>query len=180
MFGIFYEEIGHNMGSLTGGNIRLVPYDRVYLELSWEWLRDPEIKTLTQTRDFTRAQQLAFFAALPERKDYKIWGLKTLEGHAIGAAGIKHIKGNTGESWCYIGERDWWGRGIGGQILTLCEEKARYLGLKQLTMFAATDNRRSISLYSKMGFMVDAERSTQKRVAMYKPIDVRSSGVRND
>ena len=24
--------------------VRLEPYDRTYLDLSWEWLRDPEIK----------------------------------------------------------------------------------------------------------------------------------------
>ena len=143
------------MQSLNVGQIRLEPYDRTYLDLSWDWLRDPEIKALTLTPDFTREQQLAFFASLPERADYKVWGVASDEGEKIGAAGIKHIDGPNGEFWCYIGERAWWGRGIGGRILELCEDQARELGVERLVMIAAADNVRSVRAFEKMGFVLD-------------------------
>lgn len=141
-------------------HIRFVSFDRRYLDLSWDWLRDPEIKKLTMAGDFTREQQVAFFETLPCRDDYKIWGVESVEGEPVGAAGIKNISGQEGEFWCYIGNKAWWGRGIGGEILLLCEEKAAELGLESLTMIAASDNSRSISAFEKMGFTPDAESST--------------------
>ena len=140
---------------MASAQIHLEPYDRTYLDLSWGWLSDPEIKALTLTPDFTREQQQAFFAALPGRADYKIWGVASDEGAKIGAAGIKHIDGANGEFWCYIGERAWWGRGIGGRILELCEEQAGALGVERLIMIAAASNTRSVRAFEKMGFVLD-------------------------
>ncbi len=131
--------------------VRLVPYDRAFLDLSWDWLRDPEIKALTMAADFTRDEQRAFFDGLADRADYKIWGVEG-DGVPIGAAGIKHIEGKVGEFWCYIGERDWWGRGVGGQILERCEDKAREIGLQHLIMIADSSNERSIRAFEKVGF----------------------------
>ena len=148
--------------------IRLVPYSREYLNLSWGWLNDPEIKALTMTPDFTRTEQLAFFDSLPDRKDYHIWGVEAPDGTPIGAGGIKNISGDIGEYWCYIGERDWWGRGVGRQILERCEEKASELGLRHLTMKASATNDRSIGLYAKMGFVHCPEKSTGDILIMIK------------
>ena len=135
--------------------IRLARYDRAYLDKSWEWLRDPEIKALTMASDFTREEQLKFFDELPSRPDYKIWGVESPEGIPIGAAGIKKIVGHAGEFWCYMGDREWWGRGLGGRILELCEVEARSLGLDKVTMIAAESNLRSVKAFEKMGFLVD-------------------------
>lgn len=152
------------------GSIRLVPYDRAYLDHSWDWLRDPELKALTLAGDFTREDQVAFFESLPQRTDYKIWGVESPEGDPIGAAGIKKIVGTSGEFWCYVGDRSWWGRKIGGQILELCEEKARELGLDHLTMIAGATNDRSISAFEKMGFTPDPESSSATIVQLSKSL----------
>ena len=149
--------------------VRLVEYDRAYLDRSWDWLRDPEIKELTMAGDFTREDQEAFFETLPTRGDYKIWGVEA-DGEPIGAGGIKKISGQIGEFWCYIGEREWWGRGVGGRILELCEDKARELGLEQLTMIAAARNDRSIGVFEKMGFRPDPEFSSATIAHLSKPV----------
>lgn len=143
------------MGSLDAGQVHLEPYDRNYLDLSWDWLHDPELKALTLTPDFTREQQQAFFASLAGRDDYRIWGVASDDGEKIGAAGIKHIAGTRGEVWLYLGARHWWGRGVGGRIIELCEEQARILGVERLFMIAATDNVRSVRAFEKTGFMPD-------------------------
>lgn len=150
-------------------DIRLVPYTRTYLDRSWTWLNDPEVKALTLTPDFTRAQQEAFYDSLSARPDYHLWGVAAGDA-PIGAAGIKHVVGTTGEFWCYIGERGWWGQGVGPRILTLCEEQARDLGLNQLTMVAAADNLRSIRAFEKMGFVLDPEASTAERAWLGKAL----------
>lgn len=156
------------MADVTTDSICLVPYDHTYLDKSWDWLRDPEIKALTLAPDFTREQQLDFFESLPDREDYKIWGVSAPDGDPIGAAGIKNISGNFGEFWCYIGEREWWGRRIGPRILELCEEKARELGVEHLVMIAASENERSIRAFEKMGFALDPESSTPTIVQLSK------------
>lgn len=156
------------MDEESANRIRLVPYSRDYLDRSWAWLNDPEIKALTMTRDFSHEEQLAFFESLPSRSDYRIWGVEAPDGTPIGAAGIKNIAGDTGESWCYVGERDWWGRGVGRQILERCEEKASGLGLRHLYMKASAINDRSIGLYAKMGFVRCPSRSTGEILTMIK------------
>ena len=158
--------------------IRLVAYNRAYLEKSWEWLRDPEIKALTLAGDFTRAEQEAFFEGLATRDDYKIWGVESLDGEPLGAAGIKKISGAAGEFWCYIGERSWWGRGVGGEILELCEEKAKELGLDLLTMIAAASNDRSIGAFEKMGFTPDPESSTATLSQLSKTVKMKVDVLR--
>lgn len=155
---------------MTTAKIHLEPYDRTYLDLSWDWLSDPEIKALTLTPNFTREQQQAFFAALPRRTDYRIWGVASEAGEKIGAAGIKHIDGAHGEFWCYIGEREWWGRGIGGRILELCEDQARILGVERLIMIAAADNVRSVRAFEKMGFTLDAVTPGERLVQLSKAV----------
>ena len=137
---------------MTSAPIVLVPFDRAYLDLSWEWLRDPEIKAMTMAGDFTREDQEKFFEGLPNRTNYKIWGVEGPDGVPIGAGGLKHIDGPTAEFWCYIGERAYWGQGLGGSVLTACEDKARSLGINHLTMVALETNERSVRAYAKMGF----------------------------
>lgn len=134
-------------------SIRLVPYSREYLDRSWEWLNDPETKRLTLTPDFTREDQIRFFASLPARDDYRIWGLE-LEGVGpIGAAGIKHISGSTGEYWGYIGEKQHWGQGLGRSILELVEAEAGSLGIDALVLRVAGYNQRAIRLYEHCGYV---------------------------
>ena len=41
--------------------VAFVEYTEEFLDLSWEWLNDPEIKLLTMTPDFSREDQRAFF-----------------------------------------------------------------------------------------------------------------------
>jgi RimJ/RimL family protein N-acetyltransferase len=148
--------------------IRLLSFDRRFLDCSFDWLNDPEIQALTLSKQVSRETQEAFFADLPSRVDYKIWGVAAPDGEPIGAAGIKNISGSSGEFWCYIGERDWWGRGIGPRILQLCEEEARTLGIEHLIMVAAADNDRSLRAFEKMGFALDAESSTPTIVQLSK------------
>jgi RimJ/RimL family protein N-acetyltransferase len=148
------------LASPVQGSIFLVPFDRSFLDRSWDWLRDPEIKKLTMAPDFNREDQLAFFAGLPRRADYKIWGV-VAGAQPIGAAGIKRISGESGEAFLYIGDKAWWGRGAGLEILRLCEAKAQELGLRELRMEAAPGNERSVRAFAKAGFVAEAHGEDQ-------------------
>lgn len=148
--------------------VTLVPFDIACLEKSWRWLSDPEIRELTMTPAFTREEQRRFFASLPARDDYFIWGVSLDKIGLIGAAGLKNHRGSLAEYWGYIGEREYWGKGIGRHMIAAVEEKARTLGFSELDLKVSTANKRATALYHKAGFVVDTSGSTPECLRMVK------------
>ena len=130
-------------------NISLVTFDRSFLEKSRLWLRDPEIKKLTMAPDFTNEEQELFFASLPEKTDYLIFGLILNAKIPLGVLGLKNIKKDSAEYWGYIGEKQYWGKGIGRQMLALAEKKALTIGISRLWLKVVEFNDRAIRLYEK-------------------------------
>jgi RimJ/RimL family protein N-acetyltransferase len=133
-------------------SLREVQYDERFLELSWIWLGDEEIRCLTMTPPFTKIQQRTWFDSLANRKDYLIWGIE-LDNLPIGAFGIKHIDNISGEYWGYIGEKKYWGQGIGHWMVKNAIAFAKDLGLQRLWLRVSLENTRAMKLYVKCGFM---------------------------
>ena len=121
-------------------NVLAVNYDEVFLKLSWKWLNDPEIKRLTNTPNFSFEDQKKWYEELQLKKDYKIWGIN-INDTPVGVFGIKNIKNDEGEYWGFIGEKQFWGNGIGDWMLIASTEKAKLLGLQNL--FLCSGTRRS-------------------------------------
>ena len=134
--------------------VSFVPYTRDFLAKSWDWLNDAEIKSLTLTPDFTKEQQEKFYNGLPARKDYMIWGI-SLNGLPIGACGLKHITVKGAEYWGYIGEKQYWGKGLGSQIISHCERMAQARRLTELYLHVGKNNVRARRLYEKCNFTLD-------------------------
>jgi len=145
----------------------LVPFDRDFLERSFLWLNDPEIRFLTDTPVVVRDAQEAWFVGLPSRKDYAVWGIRA-DGEPVGVCGIKHICGEEGEFFGYLGEKAYWGRGVGTRMMALTEEKARERGLKRLRLTVLNENERALGLYGKCGYRGD--RSDEKYTYMSKTV----------
>jgi len=137
-------------------NLAFSPYDERFLEKSWAWLNDPEIKALTLTPDFTREGQKCWFRSLPERSDYRIWGI-SCDGIPVGAIGLKHITANDAEYWGYIGERRLWGLGLGKRMVQFALEQAIGLCLKEVYLKVHSTNTRAVRLYTRAGFQADGE-----------------------
>lgn len=141
---------------MNPNQIKIVQYNIDFLDYSWNWLNDPEIKKLTNTPAFSKEDQLSFFQSLPERKDYYIRGI-VYNGKPIGACGLKKITKTDAEYWGYIGEKEYWGKGFGKLILTAMIDKAKELGLSSVYLKVITDNPRAISLYNRLGFEIESE-----------------------
>ncbi|WP_374449231.1 GNAT family N-acetyltransferase [Cloacibacterium normanense] len=134
-------------------DIQLVSYDKHFLEKSWNWLNDPEVKYLTNTGDFTREQQQKWFQSLPTLQNYRLWGV--MIGHEpAGVFGLKKIENSSAEYWGYIGEKKFWGNGYGKLIMNLILDEARHLGLTMLWLRVIKANPRAIKLYEKLGFSI--------------------------
>lgn len=134
--------------------VDLVDFDHNYFNKSKEWLSDPEIKKLANAHDVTDEQRNIWFKTLSQRDDYYIKGV-SVSGIPVGAVGIKHIDKDkvTGECWGYIGEKRYWGKGIGKEMMRKILELAHSsLKLKKIYLRVLNDNIRAISLYDKIGF----------------------------
>lgn len=136
--------------------LKFVDYNLIFLNQSWIWLNDKEIKELTYTPDFTKEQQLQFYDSLNEKKDYYIKGIE-YNKIPIGACGLKNITSDDAEYWGYIGEKEYWGYGLGKGILNFAINAATEHGLTSLYLNVVKRNKRAIGLYEGMGFMAEEE-----------------------
>ncbi|XVJ67668.1 MAG: GNAT family N-acetyltransferase [Lacibacter sp.] len=132
--------------------VTLSAFDNVFLKASWNWLQDEELRKLVDAPVITKEQQQSWFETLPQRRDYYIWGV-LYDGKPVGVTGIKNIKNNTGEYWGYIGDKNYWGKGIGSAMMQCTIAEAYSLQLKQLTLKVLRTNQRAIQLYEKNGFV---------------------------
>lgn len=139
----------------------LVDYNIIFLDKSWYWLNDPEIKALTMTPDFSKEDQASYFKSLPKKKDYWIKGI-TENTLPIGAMGLKHINSQNAEYWGYIGEKEYWGKGIGSFMIEQAINKARELSLNEIYLIVGKQNNKAKELYLKKGFRLAEANDTEK------------------
>ena len=132
--------------------LEIVKYTEEFLPLSWKWLNDSEIKKLTMTSDFSKEDQINFFNSLSSRKNYKIFGIE-FDGIKIGACGLKNIEQNRSEYWGYIGEKEYWGKGLGKEILTKMINLAINEKISSVYLKVEKNHYRAIKLYEKFGFV---------------------------
>lgn len=132
--------------------IQLVHFDNQCFELSQEWIADLEISRLIRAQTTTSEQRLTWFKGLPNRTDYKIWGVK-FDGVIIGVCGLKNFEGQTTvEYWGYIGIKSLWGKGLGYEMLLEVFEKAKEMGYFSVWLNVSQSNARAIQLYERAGF----------------------------
>ena len=133
--------------------IQFIEYTKSFLDKSWVWLNDPEIKALTSTPDFSKEEQLKWFHSLSYRKDYLIWGV-LIDQKPIGVFGLKNITNKTAEYWGYIGEKEYWGIGVGSIIIEEAQRIAISMGIDSLYLNVVKENTRAQKLYQKKGFVI--------------------------
>lgn len=134
--------------------VSLTPFSRSFLDLSFHWLNDPEIRFLTDSPVVTREGQEAWFAGLDDRTDYRVWGVLA-DGRPVGVCGIKHIREREGEYFGYIGEKAFWGQGIGRRMMALTESRSQAEGLGRIHLCVLKENERAVRLYEGCGYGVD-------------------------
>lgn len=137
-------------------NVSFVEFDEAFLALSAKWLNDEEVKRLTNTPDFTKDSQEKWFNGLKNKSDYFIWGILA-EATLIGVCGLKNVTNVDCEYWGYIGEKSYWGKGIGLIVMKALEENAIQIGLKSIWLQVIKSNKRAYNLYAKAGYEIECE-----------------------
>lgn len=132
--------------------IEFCEYTEEFLLLSWNWLNDKEIKSMTMTPNFTKNDQITFFNNLKNRNDDLIYGIK-LNNEKIGACGLKNVKNGHAEYWGYIGEKKYWGKGYGQIIINEIIKRAISKKICHIHLKVNKENQRAIKLYEKFDFI---------------------------
>ncbi|AJJ47106.1 GNAT family N-acetyltransferase [Francisella tularensis subsp. novicida] len=164
----FYDEsdyIRDYNDFLKYSRLNFVDYNVDFLDKSYYWLNDIEIKRLTMTPDFTKEDQYRFFKSLDARDDYILKGIE-YNSEKIGAFGFKNIQGHTAEYFGYIGEKSFWGVGLGKILIWKMLVFAKKLGFKNLYLKVCVNNKRAINLYLKYGFILNKEYTSDKVLHM--------------
>ena len=146
----------------------LRPFNEAVLEKSFDWLSDPEVKFLTATPDLSRDKQAAWFKSLPARSDYMLKAV-FYKDSPIGVAGLKNVStaNKTGEYFGYIGDKTYWGKGIGRWMLAETLKTAVGLGLDKVYLQVIVENYKAINLYFSLGFRINS--LTEGKYNMEKP-----------
>ena len=131
--------------------VAFVTYDEEFLKRSWDWLNDPDIKLLTGTPDFTREEQVEWFNSLQRRNDYKVWGMNYGD-KKIGVVGLKNIRGEAAEYFGYIGQKEFWNRGISRHMIDHTVHFAQKNNIKKIHLRVRKGYTRAIRAYEKYGF----------------------------
>ena len=140
--------------------LHLVQFDKCYFDLSKSWLTDSELRHLIHAETLpSDEERLRWFELLSSRSDYRIWGIDYLM-QPIGVCGLKHITDGQAEYWGYIGEKSFWGKGLGSCIMTEVLLKAQDLRLTRVYLRVRKYNLRAFRMYEKYGFSIDSEDSS--------------------
>lgn len=136
--------------------VQFKEYDRIILEKSWEWLNDPEIKRIMHAPEIDKESQERWFQSLKDRKDYYIEGIWR-DSEPIGVIGLKHITSTDAEIFGYIGEKKYWGKAIGMDMMQRMLDHGRSIGLSSIWAQMRKDNLLSYKLHRRFGYVKEKD-----------------------
>lgn len=146
---------------LRGKNVYLVPLDVTNAEVARAWINDPDVNTwlLTGQIPLSRDAELGFYATAEENARTRtgfVFEIHLRDGDRyIGNCGLEHVDlvHRNAEVGIVIGERDAWGKGLGGDALvTLLRFAFDTLGLHAVQISVFEGNTRAHDLYRRLGF----------------------------
>jgi RimJ/RimL family protein N-acetyltransferase len=145
---------------LKGKEIVLRPVVKDDYRLIFKWFNDKEIidNIIGFRLNFSMGEALDWCERASRVDDKNIkWIIETIgeKPEPIGFTGLYNIDfiNKNAESAIVIGEKSFWGKGIGNKSLTLvCNLAFKYFNLELVYAFILSSNKASLNLYEKIGF----------------------------
>ena len=129
------------------------------LPLRVRWYNDAEVrKTLTFTERFELEKTRRWFRSVCDDARRVDFLVESAAGEPIGVAGLLHIEPvhATAECFCVIGEKAFWGGGIGTEIHSVLLTWAfEGLGLEKIWAIIRTNNPAIYKIVQKLGFQIE-------------------------
>lgn len=169
--------------NITGDRIRLCPLTEADMALKVKWYNDPAVrKTLVIDEVFELEKTLAWFRTLPDNEARIDFRVETLEGQPFAITGLIDIdrKNKTAQCYCVIGEKSFWGKGLGTEIHSvLFQFGFEELGIEKIWATIRTNNPAIFHVVEKLGFQIEGTLRKDKIVARER-IDLYHIGMLKD
>jgi RimJ/RimL family protein N-acetyltransferase len=147
---------------IVGEQIRLRPFQGRDLSRVITWRRDGELRrgALWGEGVFGPREARRWLRAVTDAGDSARLTFAVelrASGRLVGLTNLIRIDRASGTAYfgVVIGEKDCWGRGVGGETLRLMLGRAAALGLRKVLLEVAADNPRAIELYRRVGFVTE-------------------------
>lgn len=144
---------------LHGKDLGLRAVEREDIPRFVRWVNDPEVRQfLLMHRQLSRAQEERWFEEQLSRADELILAIEVWEGEEwvlIGNLGLRRVdlKNRTATLGIVIGEKDFWGKGLGWEALRVLLRYALLeLGLHRVELETFSFNVRALRRYESVGF----------------------------
>lgn len=146
---------------ILGKRLRLRALERTDIPRCVTWLNDPEVrKNLLVYRPLSLAQEEDWYESMLKRPaDEHVFCIEvqTPQGWTtIGNTGFHNLdwRNRSAEVGLFIGEKQFWGKGYGGDTLRLMLRYAfNQLNLNKVYLNVFSTNQRGIRCYEKIGFV---------------------------
>ncbi len=138
-------------------NIYLRPLRVEDALISYKWRNDPEVWKYTGNRPdiaVTSEIETAWIKKVLQDTASKRFAICLEDGDEyIGNVQLTNMTKNDAEFHIFIGEKSYWGKGVGYQATNeLIKFTRKNISLKQVYLFVKPVNTAAIRIYEKMGF----------------------------
>lgn len=144
---------------IIGDHIRLRPLTEADMALKVKWYNDPAVrKTLVIDEQFELDKTILWFQSLAGRDDRADFAVESMEGVPIGITGLIDIdrRNLIGQCYCVIGEKAFWGQGLGTEIHSvLFQWGFEMLDIQKIWAHIRTNNPAIFRVVEKLGFQIE-------------------------
>lgn len=168
---------------IASETIRLRPLEKGDMELKVKWFNDPKVnKTLVLNEKLQLDKSLEWFDKAVRDDSRRDFIIETKDGEPIGVTGLLEIDRvhGTAECFCVIGQKKFWGKGIGTEVHSLLLQLAfDELNLHKIWAVVYTNNAAVLKIVEKLGFSIEGTLREEKYIRG-KRIDLLRIGVLRD
>jgi RimJ/RimL family protein N-acetyltransferase len=129
------------------------------LPLRVQWYNDSAVrKTLTVSEKFELEKTRQWFKNIQENDCRADFFVETPDGKPMGVTGLLHIDRihATAECFCVIGQKEFWGGGLGTEIHSVLIQWAfERLGVQKIWATIRTNNPAIYKIVQKLGFQIE-------------------------
>ena len=152
---------------IKGQAIDLLPFTRKMVSNSFvAWLNDPEVNQFLEVRHsrVTRKKQRKIVRKYIKSADVWYWAIATKTGDVIGSIKIKSDNYEVGEIGIFIGDANYWNRGIATEAICIISQWAEsQKDFRKLSAGSYSINQGSIKAFVKNGFQIEGNREEHIR-----------------
>tara|TARA_B100000900_G_C20601050_1_gene725610 strand:- start:1070 stop:1570 length:501 start_codon:yes stop_codon:yes gene_type:complete len=146
--------------------IKLKKFDHTFLDKTFDWIQDSGLrKDFLFTANIDIQSHKKWYKSYIDDQTQTIFAIMVNENH-VGNIGLKFIdlNNNNAETWIYIGDSSYKGRGVAYKSYQELFNKISHLKLNKIYAHVADFNLNSLKLYEKIGFELEGTLKKQVKI----------------